>query len=87
MMNEDEREDEAIPEPIPPMMYRNKGKPYKLILIEFTASQLSQLQDILIRDMANSISNAYAFQQANTSLVDIFDNACSQIVNQKQCKN
>lgn len=66
----DESIEEAIEASPPPFTYRNK---------EFTMRQLSQLQDILVLELATSIESGYAFKVSNISLADIFEKACSRL--------
>lgn len=62
---------EDIAEPVPPITYRNR---------QFTPNQLAQIQDILIFDLASSIENGYAFQEAGVNLSDIFfESVCSKL--------
>lgn len=66
----DESIEEAIEPTPPPFTYRNK---------EFTTRQLSQLQDILVLELASNIESGYAFRISNISLADIFEKACSRL--------
>ena len=66
----DETSDDLV-EPVPPITYRNR---------QFTPNQLAQIQDILILDLASSIENGYAFQEAGVNLSDIFfESVCSKL--------
>lgn len=58
-----------------------------ILSIEFTVGQLMQLQEILLKDLMNSVANGSAFQESEVTLIDIFEGACKHLDSHKSSKS